>query len=117
MLGSGQRPFRVRFERRVRGVDDGAGNELPAAWTPLLTCWAGFKPQFGREQLAAGRLESTLKGVLTVLAFAGTKAVTAADRAVFVTGPYAGKECQIRSIVATTDAREIEFTLEHGVAT
>ena len=35
----------------------------------------------------------------------------------FVTGPYQGKECQIRSIVAATDAREIEFTLEHGVAT
>ena len=53
MLGAGQRSHRVRFERRVRGGDDGAGNELPAVWTLLVTCWAGFKPQFGREQLLA----------------------------------------------------------------
>jgi head-tail adaptor len=117
MLGAGQRAFRVRFERMPRGADDGAGNVQRLPWVGLVTCWAGFKPQFGREQLAAGRLESMMKGVLTVLAFAETRSVTAEDRVVFVTGPYAGKECQIRSIVPTPDAREIEFTLEHGVAT
>lgn len=117
MLGAGQRNHRVRFERRVRGADDGAGNELPANWTALGTCWAGFRPKFGREQVEVGRLEATLLGTLTTLAFAATRAVTAADRVVFVTGPYAGKACQIRSIVPTPDAREIEFMLEDGVAT
>lgn len=118
MLGAGQRTRnRVRFERRVPGADDGAGNVRPGAWSALNTCWAAFRPKFGREQLEAGRLESTMQGTLTTLAFAETKAVTAADRVVFVTGPYAGKACQIRSIVPTPDAREIEFLLEDGVAT
>lgn len=117
MLDAGQRPFRVRFERCVPGADDGAGNVLPDSWTALNICWAGFRPKFGREQQEAGRLESTLTGTLTTLAFAATKAVTAADRAVFVTGPYRDKECQIRSIVPTPDGSEIEFLLEEGVAT
>lgn len=117
MLSSGQRPHRVRFERRVPGGDDGYGNVLPATWTALTTVWAGFRPRFGREQLEAGRLESTMQGTLTVLASAATKAVTAADRAVFATGAYAGLECQIRSIVPTADTREIEMILEEGVAT
>lgn len=117
MLSAGQRNFRVRFERRIAGADDGAGNVLPETWTALNTCWAGFRPKFGREQMAAGRPEATMLGTLTTLAFAATKVVTAADRAVFVTGPYAGKACQILSIVPTPDAREIEFQIEDGVAT
>lgn len=117
MLDAGQRNFRVRFERRISGADDGAGNPLPDEWTALNTCWAAFRPKFGKEQLEAGRLESTILGTLTTLSFAATKAVTAADRVVFVAGPYAGKACQIRSIVPTPDAREIEFLLEDGVAT
>lgn len=117
MLDAGQRNFRVRFERRVPGADDGAGNVLPRAWSALDTCWAAFRPKFGKEQLEAGRQEATMLGTLTTLAFAATRAVTAADRVVFVTGPYAGKSCQIRSIVPTPDSREIEFLLEDGVAT
>lgn len=117
MLSAGQRDHRVRFERRVAGADDGAGNVRPGDWTALNTCWAAFRPKFGKEQLEAGRPESTMLGTLTTLAFAATKAVTAADRVVFVAGPYAGKACQIRSIIPSPDAREIEFLLEDGVAT
>jgi len=117
MRSAGQRNFRVRFERRDPTGDDGYGNPRPAAWTALSTCWAAFRPKFGKEQLEAGRPEATMLGTLTTLAFAATKAVTAADRVVFATGPYAGKACQIRSIIPTPDAREIEFLLEDGVAT
>lgn len=117
MLSAGQRNHRVRFERRVPGGDDGYGNELPATWTALGTVWAAFRPKFGKEQLEAGRLEATMLGALTTLSFAGTKAVTSGDRVVFVTGPYAGKACQIRSIIPTPDAREIQFMIEEGVAT
>lgn len=115
MLSPGQRNHRVRFERRVPGADDGAGNVLPVGWTALVTCWAGFRPKFGRELIDAGRLEATTLGTMTVLSFSATRAVTAADRVVFVTGPYIGKECQIRSIVMTPDACELEFLLEAGV--
>lgn len=117
MLSAGQRNHRVRFERRVPGADDGSGNTLPESWTALVEAWAGFRPKFGREQLAAGRLESTMQGTLTVLSWAATRAVTAADRAEFVAGPYAGKACQIRSVVPMPDNREIEFLLEEGPET
>lgn len=115
MLGAGQRArSRVTFSRRIPGGDDGYGNQLPETWTDLVTVSAGFRPKFGREQLEAGRLESTMQGVLTVLRSTATAAVTAADRAVFVSGPYAGKACQIRSIVPTPDNRELELMLEEG---
>lgn len=116
MLSAGQRNHRVRFDRRATSPDDGYGNEQQG-FVALFNRWAGFRPKFGREQLAAGRLESTMQGTLTVLADPQTKAVTPADRVVFVTGPYAGKACQIRSIVPTPDAREIELMLEEGTAT
>jgi len=117
MLGAGQRSNRVRFSRRIAGGDDGYGNELSESWTDGATVSAGFRPKFGREQLEAGRLESTMQGVLTVLRSAATAAVQAESRVVFLSGPYAGKACQIRSIVPTPDASEIEFMLEEGSAT
>lgn len=115
MLSAGQRSNRVRFERRQPSADDGYGN-VRDTWLPLFDRWAGFRPKFGREQLEAGRLESSLQGVMTVLACSATRGLSAADRVAFTTGPYRGKTCQIRSIVPTTDNREIEFLLEEGVA-
>jgi head-tail adaptor len=115
MISAGQRNHRVRFDRRLPKADDGFGNELDD-WSALTTCRAGFRPKFGREQLAAGVLESTLQGTLTLRRFPATAGVTAADRAVFVSGPYAGKICQIRSVVPTPDNREFEMLLEEGVA-
>ena len=44
-----------------------------------------------------------MQGTLTVLSWPATRAVTAADRAVFVAGPYAGKACQIRSVVPSEE--------------
>lgn len=106
---------RVRFERRASETDD-YGN-VQAAWETLLTVWAGFKATSGREALEAGRLESTLTGMLTVRRSTDAKTITAADRAVFVAGPYAGMVMNIRSIVPSADMSAIEMTLEQGVAT
>lgn len=117
MLSAGQRNHRIRFERRVPGGDDGYGNPLPETWTAQATVWAGFRPKFGREQLEAGRLESSMQGTLAVLSSAATRAITADSRIVFVSGPYKDKACQIRSIVPTGDASEIEFIMEEGRAT
>ncbi len=116
MLAAGQRNHRVRIERRPVQADDGYGNEL-GPWGAVVEVWAGFRPKFGREQLAAGALESSMQGVLTVLRFPETASVTAADRVVFLAGPYAGKACQIRSVVPTSDNSEIELMLEEGGAT
>lgn len=111
MLAAGQRGNRVRFERRPAQGDDGFGNVL-GAWGALFECWAGFRPKFGREQLQAGTLESGMLGTLTVLRWPASAGVTEADRVVFIAGPYAGKACQIRSLVPTPDNREIEMLLE-----
>lgn len=116
MLSAGQRNNRIRFERRPVGAKSASGNVLQD-WSALFDRWAGFRPRFGREQLAEGQLQSTSFGTLTVLRDPETVTVTAADRVVFTAGPYAGKACQIRSIVPTPDNREIEMVLEDGVAT
>ncbi|HEV7323533.1 MAG TPA: head-tail adaptor protein [Bosea sp. (in: a-proteobacteria)] len=116
MLSAGKRIHRVRFERRGVGEKSPSGNVLQN-WSAVVTCLAAFRPVFGREQVASGQPQSTLTGTLTTLSFAEAKAVTSADRVVFLAGPYAGRECQIRSIVPTPDAREIEFLIEHGPQT
>lgn len=118
MLDPGRRSHRVRFERQV-AEDDGYGNRRRSWAQPeaVATVWAAFRPVFGREQVAAGRLESTLTGTLTVLRSTVTRSITPADRVVFAAGPYAGTACNIRSIVPTPDNAEIEMTLESGVAT
>lgn len=116
MLDAGRRSHRVRFERRMQGDKSPSGNVLES-WSALNVCWAAFRPVFGREQVSSGQPQSTLTGTLTTLSFAETKAITAADRVVFIAGPYAGRECQIRSIVPTPDSREIEFLIEHGPQT
>lgn len=114
MIGAGRYAHRVRIDRRDTG-DDGFGNVV-GAWAPLIKRWAAFRPQFGREQVEAGRLEATLTGTVTLRRDAVLVGVTAADRIVFVAGPYSGRTAQIRSIVPTPDNAEIEFTIESGVA-
>lgn len=111
MLGAGQRSHRVRFERRALGQKSASGNLLQA-WAALFPRWAGFRPQFGGERLEQGRMDSTMRGTLTVLACPDTRGLTAADRVVFLAGPYRETICIIRSILPTPDASEIEMTIE-----
>lgn len=113
-LGAGALSHRVRVERRGAASNDGLGNVLEP-WTPLVIRWAGLRPEFGREALAAGRLESTARGTLTLRRDPATAAITGADRVVFLTGPWSGRLCNILSIVPTLE--EIEMTIETGVAT
>lgn len=116
MLSAGQRSHRVRFERRFEGEKSPTGT-VEYDWTPHTPAWAAFRPKFGREQVETGQLSAGLIGTLTVLSSTKTAEVTEADRVVFVTGPYKGRVCQIRSVVPTPDGREIEFLLESGVET
>ena len=115
MLGSGSRRNRVSFQRRGR-IDDGYGNEQVGEWGTYLTCWAACKPTFGREQVEAGRLESSSAGTVTVLKSAISASIIANDRIVFEAGPYAGKTANIRSVIFTNDNREVELTIEEGVS-
>lgn len=105
----------IRFERQAIGTDDGYGNVLEA-WAEQYACAASFRPQFGRERLEAGRLESTSLAVMFVRRCAAALAITAADRVVVTAGPLKDKVYQIRSAVPTADGFDVEFTLEEGVA-
>lgn len=116
MQSAGQRTHRVRFERRATGPKSTSGN-VEQGWSMHVECWAGFRPKFGGEKVAAGQPESTSVGTLTALRWPVTAAVTAADRIVFVAGAFAGRVCQILSIAPTPDNREIEFLLEEGSPT
>lgn len=103
---------RVRFERRDE-VSDGHGNTL-GDWQSVATRWAFYRPEFGREAVAAGRLQSTRAGTLTVRRDSVTASMTAADRVVFVAGPDTGATAQIRSVIPLSDS--VEMTIEIGVA-
>jgi head-tail adaptor len=114
-LGSGSFSHRARFERRAPVTGDNFGNVLPASWSTLFSRWAHVRPDFGREQMQAGRLESSARAVVTVRRDPATAALTAADRIAFTEGPWKGQTFNIRSITPVTMA-EIEMTGEFGVA-
>lgn len=106
---------RVRFDRVVL-ADDGFGNIETSGWSAIASRWVRVKPEKGRERVEAGRLESTMRGVIIVRRCDITQAITAADRAVFVAGPYSGKTVNIRSLMAGNDSTYIEMVFEEGVA-
>lgn len=116
MLSAGQRNHRVRFQRRVVGAKSASGNVLEQ-WLVLFDRWAGLRPQFGREQVASGRLESSMLGTLTVLSDPETAGIAASDRVLFIAGPYRDRTFEIVSIIPTADGREIEMTLRSSDGT
>ena len=110
------RQSRVRFESQDAANDD-YGNVLAATWTAITTVsgYCSMKP--GTEAVAAGRLEAAKTAMLKVRRSTTTAALTEADRAAFVSGPFAGRTAQIRSIVQSEDFRELHMVVEFGVAT
>jgi len=116
-MDAGRLAHRVTF-KRLAVASDNHGNETGAyaAITGLSGISAAFRPEFGREAVEAGRLESTMRGTLTIRRFALSATITAADQAVFDNAPYAGLTCQIRSIVPTPDNAWLEMVVEAGAA-
>ena len=93
--------------------------QLSDAWLPSeenSAVWAYMRPVFGREQMEAGRNESTMLGTLVVRSSVATRQIDPAYRVRFITGPYNGMICNIRSIIPTPDRRYVEYRLEKGVA-
>lgn len=113
MLPAGARTLRVRLERRAAEAADGLGNTLGSWREPVLVGhrWAAFRPEFGREALAAGRLADGVVGVMTLPADPDTRALTAADRVVALGAPYADRIFEIAAVLPTPDGREIELTV------
>lgn len=107
---------RVRFERRKPIHTDASGTALPAEWSDVLTVWAILRPQFGREAMEAGRLESTTRAVVTIRRSKAALTLQPDDRVVTLRQPYQQWTWAIRSIMPMADNREIEVILEHNVA-
>lgn len=109
---------RVRIERRPETADDGAGNTLDE-WQEVATLLAAASFERPKEAMAAGRLESSNTGMVTLRRSPTSTAlvITAADRFVFTAGPYVGTVCNIRGVTPTDDRRWIECLVEIGVAT
>lgn len=107
---------RVRFERRQAIHADATGNAKPDEWTDVATVWAALRPQYGREAVEAGRIENTVRAVLTIRRGLTALALQPDDRVVTLRAPYQQWIWAIRTITPLADNREIEITLEHGVA-
>lgn len=114
---AGTRRHRLRLERLVPQAD-AYGNPLTGGWSTLGTVWAAVdQKQKGRaEELAAGRLQSSLSWRITLQRSALTAGLTAADRGVFTAGPHTGVTVNFRVLEVSPDGSEIMFDVEAGVA-
>jgi head-tail adaptor len=117
MIAAGMLDNKARFEKRAPGSDDGYGNVLPSnTWTAVATRWVSFRPELGRETKEAGRLESTMRGIVRVRRDNTTETITPDCRIAFTVGHYTGRTAQIRSIVPMMDGADFEMSVEFGVA-
>jgi head-tail adaptor len=113
-LSAGRFEQRVRVLRRVLVEDEEAGNPESATRQTFGEFWASFRPEFGRQQLAAGRLESTTRAVITLRRTSLTVQIAPGDTLVMQRSPYVGVEFVVRGATAMPGNREIEFTVEAG---
>ncbi len=114
-MTTGKLTERVRFERRATLPDDPEGAPS-GAWTAYWECWAGFQPEFAREVLSAGRMEATMRGVLTVRRCDEANGVTPSDRLVFIAGGYAGLTANVGFPMPMRTRDTIEFPVTAGGA-
>ena len=70
---------RLTFERADSATDD-LGNVTDGTWTPFLTRWGSFKPERAAERIEAGRMQSSVVGVVKIRSDSGSRTITEADR-------------------------------------
>ncbi len=108
-MRSGLLNKRAAFERRML-VDDNAGGNTEA-WAPLVTVWAQFAPERGRERIQAGRLDAALAGVLRIRSSIESRGIVVTDRATIDGHVY-----NIRSIANPDQrGRVLELAIESAV--
>ena len=124
---------RVVFETRKPGVDefgnvetDQWGNQasvwalvdiwgVPNVWDltdDTGAIWCAYRPQYGREVIAAGRNDGGIEGVLTMRYFAKHTLLTTGARARFVSGPNKGKIMNIRNVIPTDERQWVEIVVD-----
>lgn len=113
-LSAGRFEQRVRVLRRVSTGDEETGNPESSNRATFCEVWAALKVEFGRQQLAAGRLESTTRGVMTMRKTTETAQIAPGWTIVTLRSPYANQEWAVRGATPMPGNREIEFTVEAG---
>ena len=105
-MGAGRMSHRVTFQRPVEADDGGGGFER--TWTDHVTVWADYRPERGRERVAADRVQAQVAGTLTIRASA---VVDEIDPAWSVA--IEGERHDIRSVTTQRHGR-IEFVVERS---
>lgn len=109
-MAAGPLRDRIAFKSRVRTAD-GAGG-ASEAWVTQFTVWGSFTPQRGREQMEAGRLESSVAGTMRVRSSSQTRLIDATWIAVLD-----GADYNVRWVTnPDRHARFLEIAVERGVA-
>lgn len=102
--------FKVAFDKRIQ-TDDGFGNPV-GAWGEQFECRAAYRHLRGGEAVIAARLEGKHVQVITVRAFAATRAVTTDYR---IRDVRTALTFNIRDVTPNLDRQFIDFLVESGV--
>lgn len=105
------RNSRVTFQAETRVSDGGGGSAV--TWADALTVWGDYRPASQREEVAAGRLEASEAGVLTVRYSEAAAALTSAHRVLIGGAVY-----QLQGGPTNFDQRRktLDFKVEKGTA-
>lgn len=110
-MRAGRLRNRCHFERPT--VETSPTGNQRRGWESHATLWGDLLPQRGREQLEAGRLESSVPGTLQIRYSSVAAQIDASYRVTINGEPY-----QIRSVMDPDMRRRlIEMVVERGVAT
>lgn len=107
------RRLRTRCEFQRPTVEKSPTGNQRKGWESFTTVWGDLRPQNGREQLEAGRLESQVPGTLQIRHSSVAAQIDASYRVLIRGEPY-----QIRAVMdPDMRRRTIEMVVERGVAT
>lgn len=113
-MPAGKRRHKLRFEKRVEGVDDGYGN-FEGAWEEQFTEMARVLPMKGSEPVIAARLGGVQPVIITIPSSDDARLVAPHWRAVDVNSEVI---YNIRSGANFDEKnREMQFIAESGVPT
>ena len=111
MPSAGMLRDRATFSR-LDTTADALGNVSSGAFVDQFTVWGDLRLDKGREQLAAGRQQNSVLGVLMVRSSANTRTVTTEDRVTIDSVAY-----NIRSSVPRDrQGAWLDMVVESGVA-
>lgn len=110
MTAAGPMDRRCTFTRRDTTAD-AYGNVTAGGWVSLATVSGRLSERPGRENVAAGRLESSAVATLVIRDSATARTITAADRVT-----VDGRDYAIRDVRPPQRMGVIEMVVERGVA-